>query len=193
MAAPPPADQPGYYNAAAPGQPTYYVQPQQTGTPVQQYQQYQQPIPGTPAQQFQQPGQQFQQGIPGTPVQQYQPSPDYQQPQMLGQSFSPQPSPQQPYYAAQPPGAGPSAVVYTTTTETPQNPVITGDGTGIVGRMPQLENCCLCFPLHTGAMIIAAVMVLYYGYCGLVLVLASGYTGKHSLSIARPCCRDAPT
>lgn len=121
----------------------------------------------------------------GTPVVQYTAAVDpnattLQQPYYPVQS--PIVQPQQPYLAQpaiQPAVAAQPAGVYTTTQATSE-PVIKPDGKGLFGKIPQVENCCLCFPLHTGAMIIAALMFIFYGYCGLVLVVSGSYSGWYS-------------
>lgn len=176
-----PKEQPVYYSpapvASSPA-------PAVVGTPTYQYDQAQQ-----------------QQSQQGTPVYQYvQPSP--QQPNVLQQPYyppadlqSPPPQHQQIYYAQQPvqqpiqmqqPVQGQANVVYTTTQAVAAPAVTTipipAGGTGLTRSMPQLENCCLCFPLHTGAMIITFLMVIFYGYCGLALVAFGSYAGKKSES-----------
>ncbi|KAF9317387.1 hypothetical protein BG003_000844 [Podila horticola] len=62
-------------------------------------------------------------------------------------------------------------LVYTPATVTPIP--VTGSGRGLTGKLPQLTNCCMCFPLQTGAMIIAFLMTIYYGYCGIPLLIAA--------------------
>ncbi|KAF9916476.1 hypothetical protein BX616_003651 [Lobosporangium transversale] len=169
-----------------------YVTPQQPSTPYQQpdtpYQQpgtpYQQP--GTPYQQYSpQPGtadgttltQPFYAAQSPVPAQASQPvyttaspvpgtvyaQPGYEQKPLDGQQQ------QGVYYAQQAPIQQQPQTFVVTTETTTDSPVITGDGTGLTGKMPQLKECCLCFPLHTGALIIAAVMTIYYGYLGINL------------------------
>ncbi|KAF9186690.1 hypothetical protein BGZ51_009812 [Haplosporangium sp. Z 767] len=128
-----------------------------------------------------------------SPVGQYaQPTHDQQQQPY----YPPQQQPQQAYYGEQPVHTQPAqiqpaqiqpvqiqpAVIVTTEhTSSTDMPIVTkGNGRGIVGKMPQFNNCCLCFPLHTGAMIIAFLLVIFYGYCGLALLIASGYSGWYS-------------
>jgi len=178
------------YQYVQPGAPVQYTQQPPQGAPYQQYvppvspvQQY----PGTPMIQQGSPMGQapgtpmMQQGSPIYAQQQYPPgtivpSPEMKQPTMLEGAFVPGspvvPQQQQYVYAASP--IGPAVVVQ----ETSQPVVTGGDGKGIIGSMPQLNECCFCLPLHTGALIIAGVMVIYYGYCGLVLVTLSGYSGR---------------
>lgn len=195
-----PKEQPVYYSPA-PGasSPATAV----VGTPVYQYDQGQQqqlqgtPIQGTPVYQYDQAQQQQLQGTPvqgtpvqGTPVYQYaQTSP--QQPNVLQQPYyppadmqSPPPQHQQIYYAQQPvqQQVQQPNVAYTTA-QAVEAPAVTtipvaGNGRGLTGRMHQFDECCLCFPLHTGAMIIAFLMVIFYGYCGLVLITSGVYSGK---------------
>jgi hypothetical protein len=100
-------------------------------------------------------------------------SPELKQPTMLEGAFVPGspvvPQQQQYVYAASP--LAPAMVVQETS-----HPVVTGgDGKGFTGKMPQLNECCFFLPLHTGALIIAGIMVIYYGYCGLALVTLGGY------------------
>ncbi|KAF9957952.1 hypothetical protein BGZ72_001124 [Mortierella alpina] len=156
-------------SAPPPEQPVYYTPGPAASSPV--------PVAGTPVYQYQQPG---------TPGMQYaQPSPNqqHQQPSTLQQPYypqSPQPMQQQPYYAqpVQQTNIVEQPVVYTTQNVATEVPVVTkGNGRGLTGKMPQFENCCLCFPLHTGAMIIAALMFIFYGYCGLALLVGGGYLG----------------
>ncbi|KAF8986608.1 hypothetical protein BGZ52_008465 [Haplosporangium bisporale] len=180
-----PKEQPVYYSPApAASSPA----PAVVGTPTYQYDQAQQ-----------------QQSQQGTPVYQYvQPSP--QQPNVLQQPYyppselqSPPPQHQQIYYAQQPnqqpiqmqqpmqmqqPVQGQANVVYTTSQAVAAPavttiPISTG-GTGLTRNMPQFENCCLCFPLHTGAMIITFLMVIFYGYCGLALIIDGTYFGWYN-------------
>ncbi|KAG0370516.1 hypothetical protein BC939DRAFT_106578 [Gamsiella multidivaricata] len=192
-----PSEQPVYYTPApAPGgaspapnpagTPTYqYVQPQPL--PDQIHQQpagtLQQPYypPQSPALMQQSPAL-MQQSPIGQQQQPYygdqQPQTQQQQPYYGNQQ--PQVQQQQPYYAEQQPQVQqqqPTTYVYAQEHTTTEMPVVSGNGRGIVGRMPQLQTCCMCFPLHTGALIIAALMFIFYGYCGLVLLLASGYSG----------------
>ncbi|KAF9317388.1 hypothetical protein BG003_000845 [Podila horticola] len=197
-----PKEQPVYYSPA-PGasSPATAV----VGTPVYQYDQGQQqqlqgtPVQSTPVYQYDQAQQQQLQGTPvqgtpvqGTPVYQYaQTSP--QQPNVLQQPYyppadmqSPPPQHQQIYYAQQPvqQQVQQPNVAYTTA-QAVEAPAVTtipvaGNGRGLTGRMHQFDECCLCFPLHTGAMIISFLMVIFYGYCGLVLVAFGSFTGWYS-------------
>ncbi|KAF9424633.1 hypothetical protein BGZ94_008017 [Podila epigama] len=160
-----PKDQPVYYSPAPATQASY--SPDQSIYPPQQ------PV-------VQQPG---------TPVYQYaQPSP--QQQNVLQQPYyppveaqSPVPQQQQIYYAQQPAVQQQQPnVVYTTATATPAAVTtipVSGNGRGLTGKMPQLDNCCLCFPLHTGAMIIAFLMFIFYGYCGLALIAFGSFSGTY--------------
>ncbi|KAG0265444.1 hypothetical protein BG011_004664 [Mortierella polycephala] len=109
----------------------------------------------------------------------------YVQPSPVGQYAQPTPDQinqqqQQPYYAEQPVQIQPAVVATTQHTSTDMPVVLKGNGRGIVGKMPQFNNCCICFPLHTGAMIIAFLLVIFYGYCGLVLLVSSSYSGWYS-------------
>ncbi|KAG0031226.1 hypothetical protein BGZ81_001577 [Podila clonocystis] len=63
-------------------------------------------------------------------------------------------------------------LVYTVPSTVTPIPV-TGSGRGLTGKLPQLATCCMCFPLQTGAMIIAFLMTIYYAYCGIPLLLAA--------------------
>ncbi|KAI1320463.1 hypothetical protein EDD11_000848 [Mortierella claussenii] len=87
---------------------------------------------------------------------------------------------QQAYFAQQQPAPGvqqqPSTFIVQEHTAT-EMPVVTGNGRGLTGKMPQLAHCCCCLPLHTGALIIAALMTIYYGYCGIALFAAGGLAG----------------
>ncbi|KAF9361171.1 hypothetical protein BGX26_005265 [Mortierella sp. AD094] len=152
--------------AAAPGdgtQPQYqYVTPQQPGSPVQYADPKAEPY-----------------------YAQSQPQPAYVDPNQ--QAYSPQPvyvdpqQQQQAYYAQ--PQAQPTYVV-TTTEQTTSLPVVTGgDGKGIIGKMPQLPMCCFFLPLHTGAMVIAFLMTIYYGYCGLILLVGGSFTGGVAIGL----------
>ncbi|KAF9366221.1 hypothetical protein BGX34_005147 [Mortierella sp. NVP85] len=171
------------YQYVQPGAPVQYTQQPPQGAPYQQYVPPGTPMiqqgsplvqaPGTPMIQQGSPvyaQQQYVQHPPGTIV----PSPELKQPTMLEGAFVPGspvvPQQQQYVYAASP--IAPAVVVQ----ETSQPVVTGGDGKGIIGKMPQLNECCFCLPLHTGALIIAGVMVIYYGYCGLVLVTFSSYS-----------------
>ncbi|KAF9907017.1 hypothetical protein EC991_011412 [Linnemannia zychae] len=158
-------EQPTYYSPAqapaaapAPGTPQYqYVTPQ----PVDQQQYIQ------PQQQYIQPQQQYAAPQPGTTLQQpyypaQTPTPVFQQP-VVSPEFKEQP-----------------AAVYAAAdgSHLAQPVVITAEGgkaRGLYGKLHQFQMCCGFIPLHTGAMIIAALMVIFYGYCGLVLLTASGY------------------
>ncbi|KAK3816376.1 MAG: hypothetical protein J3Q66DRAFT_342354, partial [Benniella sp.] len=177
------------YQYVQPGAPVQYTQQPPQGAPYQQYVPPVSPVqqhPGTPM---------IQQGsplvqAPGTPmIQQGSPiyaqqqqyvqhppgtmSPELKQPTMLEGAFVPgSPVPQQQQQQQYVYAASPAMVVQ----ETSQPVVTGGDGKGIIGKMPQLNECCFCLPLHTGALIIAGVMVIYYGYCGLVLVTLSSYS-----------------
>lgn len=123
--------------------------------------------------------------VPGTPQYQYvtpQPvDPSQQQQYAQYQQQQPETVLQQPYYPAQTP-----APVFQQPTEYKEQPaaiyadahpaqpvVITagrGDGHGLTGKLHQFHTCCGFIPLHTGAMIIAFSMVIFYGYCGLGLL-----------------------
>ncbi|KAF8930323.1 hypothetical protein BGZ58_008330 [Dissophora ornata] len=177
----PPSEQPAYY-APAPipgsvgpeGTPTYqYVTPQQPGTPAYQYQ----PSPDQAQQPYyaaQSPAPQ--QAYPQSPVVQQQYT---QAPIPIEQQYAqPVPVQQQAYFAQD--QAQPATIVYTQQQTTTEMPVVTGNGQGLTGKMPQVENCCLCFPLHTGAMIIAILMFIFYGYCGLILFLDGSYYGGYA-------------
>ncbi|KAG0089604.1 hypothetical protein BGZ93_009781 [Podila epicladia] len=177
-----PKEQPVYYS---PAPATSSPAPAVVGTPTyQQYDQAQQqqfqgtPVQGTP--------------IQGTPVYQYaQPSP--QQPNVLQQPYyppadvqSPPPQHQQIYYAQQPVQQQTQQpnVAYTTA-QAVEAPAVTavpvaGNGRGLTGKMHQFDECCLCFPLHTGAMIISFLMLIFYGWCGLMLVAFSSFAGWYS-------------
>ncbi|KAG0286439.1 hypothetical protein BGZ97_007443, partial [Linnemannia gamsii] len=128
--------------------------------------------------------------VPGTPQYQYvTPQPlDASQQQQYAQYQQPQPETilQQPYYPAQTPApvfqqAGEfkeqPAAVYATTEAHPAQPVVisaaAGDRTGLMAKMHHFDTCCGFIPLHTGAMIIAILMVIFYGFCGLVLLTAN--------------------
>ncbi|KAG0375719.1 hypothetical protein BGX24_008744 [Mortierella sp. AD032] len=152
-------EQPGYYSpsqaAPAPGTPSYqYVTPQ----PVDQ--QYIQP-----QQQYIQPQQQYAQ--PSTTLQQpyypdQTPAPVFQQP-VVSPEFKEQP-----------------AAVYAPTEAHLAQPVVIsaegGERRGLIAKMHQFQMCCGFIPLHTGAMIIAALMFIFYGWCGIgLLTVASGY------------------
>ncbi|KAF9112183.1 hypothetical protein BGX27_003816 [Mortierella sp. AM989] len=158
----PPAD-PTHYPAPTDGvQPQYqYVTPQQPGTPVQQP--YYAQSPNIPQQQ---------------PV--YGQSPSISPQPVYAQQYDQQQQPQQQYYA-QPQDQPQSYVVTTTEQTSTEMPIVTGSGKGIVGKMPQLGVCCFFLPLHTGAMIIAFIMTIYYGYCGLGLLLLQGISGFYSI------------
>ncbi|KAF9998612.1 hypothetical protein BGZ80_009312 [Entomortierella chlamydospora] len=152
-------------------QPQYqYVTPQQPGSPAPA--QYVQPSP---------------QPVYVDPNQQaFSPQPVYADPNQ--QAFSPQPvyadpnqQQQQAYYAQ--PQAQPTYVV-TSTEQTTSLPVVTGgNGKGIVGKMPQLDLCCFFLPLHTGALVIAFLMTIYYGYCGIVLLAGGTFTGGVAIGL----------
>ncbi|KAG0341731.1 hypothetical protein BG005_002883 [Podila minutissima] len=180
-----PKEQPVYYS---PAPETSSPAPAFVGTPTYQYDQAQQqklqgtPVEGTPVQ--------------GTPVYQYvQPSP--QQPNVLQQPYyppsdvqSPPPQHEQVYYAQQPvqqqiqQQVQQPNVVYSTA-QAVEAPAVTavpiaGNGQGLTGKMHQFNECCLCFPLHTGAMLIAFLLIIFYGWCGLVLVAFSTFAGWYS-------------
>ncbi|KAG0272517.1 hypothetical protein BGZ96_005287, partial [Linnemannia gamsii] len=139
------------------------------------------PVPGTPQYQYVTP-----QPLDPSQQQQYvSPQPlDPSQQQQYAQYQQPETVLQQPYYPAQSP-----APVYQQPTEYkeqpaavyaeahPAQPVVIsfsrGDGHGLTGRIHNVQTCCGCFPLHTGAMIITILMVIFYLYCGIVL-LTSG-------------------
>ncbi|KAG0036485.1 hypothetical protein BGZ82_004143 [Podila clonocystis] len=169
-----PKEQPVYYSPAPASSPS----PAFVGTPTYQYDQAQQQLQGTPVQSA--PAYQHEQTSP-------------QQPNVLQQSYypptdmqSPPPQHQPVYYAQQPvqQQIQQPNVVYTTA-QAVEAPAVTtipasGNGRGLTGRMHQFDECCLCFPLHTGAMIISFLMVIFYGYCGLVLVAFSSFSGWYS-------------
>ncbi|KAF9128099.1 hypothetical protein BGW39_005340 [Mortierella sp. 14UC] len=144
-------------------------------------------------------------GTPGTPQYQYvtpqptdqqqyiQPQQQYIQPQQQ-QYAAPQPGTtlQQPYYPAQTPTpVFQQAVVSPQFKEQPaavyasadgahlaQPVVITAEGGqhgGLYSKIHQFEMCCGFIPLHTGAMIIAALMFIFYGWCGLALLTSGTY------------------
>ncbi|KAF9434747.1 hypothetical protein BGZ76_007514 [Entomortierella beljakovae] len=147
---------PGYVQSQADGTTQYqYVSPQQTGV---------MPVTYSPGQQQvavdSQTGQQY-----------YAQSPAIQQ-----QPIQQQPIQQQ-YYQPQPQVQQAAYVVTTQEQTTTEMPVVSGNGKGIVGKMPQVENCCLAVPLHTGALIIAFLMFIYYGYCGLALLVSGSFSG----------------
>ncbi|KAG0315355.1 hypothetical protein BGZ99_007509 [Dissophora globulifera] len=132
-----------------------------------------------------------------TPYQYAQPSPDQQQqqhyyaqspvvqqqPLYAAQSPDPQPvyTQPQPVYAQPQPHIQAEAptVVYAQELTTTQVPVITGNGKGLTGRLPQVDNCCACLPLHTGAMVVAFIMFIFYGWCGLGLILGGSEIGGY--------------
>ncbi|KAK3831712.1 MAG: hypothetical protein JOS17DRAFT_126889 [Linnemannia elongata] len=161
-------EQPGYYSPApaggqapVPGTPGYqYVTPQPLDPSQQQYQQQQQF-----AQQQQQYGQQ---PAPGTTLQQpyypaQSPAPVYAQP---SNEFKEQP-----------------AAVYATEAHSAQPVVINVDGierSGLMGKVHQFEMCCGFIPLHTGAMIIAICMVIFYGAFGIVLLASGTFIGWYN-------------
>ncbi|KAG0348868.1 hypothetical protein BG004_003912 [Podila humilis] len=188
------AEQPVYYSPdpASSSSPA----PAAAGTPVYQYSpqhQQQVPPPGTPVYQYVQPSpqqQQQQQQQPNVLQQPYYPPVDAQSPPPQHQQiYYAQQQQQQPVIQEVPQQQQTNNVIYTSTTHAaPAVTAIPASGRGLTGKMPQLENCCLCFPLHTGAMIIAFLMVIFYGYCGLVLVAFSpigaySYSGGNAYSI----------
>ncbi|KAG0211320.1 hypothetical protein BGX28_008143 [Mortierella sp. GBA30] len=157
-------------SAPPPEQPVYYSPGPAASSPA--------PVAGAPIYQYQQPDQIQHQQV--TTLQQpYYPQPSPQPVQQQAYyAQSPQPQPQvlqQPQVFEQP------TAVYTTQNVATEPPVvIKGSGRGLTGKLPQVENCCLCFPLHTGGMIIAAVMFIFYGVCGLILLTAGAYAGGYA-------------
>ncbi|GJJ74275.1 hypothetical protein EMPS_06633 [Entomortierella parvispora] len=147
-----------------------YVQPQQqqfqqTGTPAFEY--------VTPAQPGVQQPVYSPQVQPSTLQQPYYPA---ETPQLQNQqAYQPQPYQPQPELQQAPP------VVYAAAHATSAMPVVTrGNGRGLTGKFHQFEQCCLCFPLHTGGLIITFLMVIFYGYCGLALLTSGFYAGFYN-------------
>ncbi|KAF8975939.1 hypothetical protein BGZ46_008709, partial [Entomortierella lignicola] len=159
-----------------------YVTPQQPGTPIQ----HTQPVDPNNVQSYYAQSSAFPQQqqpvyAPQPDQQAFSPQPVYVDPQQQ-QAFSPQPvyidpnqpQPQQAYFA-QP---QPQPATYVVTETTSELPVVTGgDGKGLTGKMQQVDVCCFFIPLHTGAMIITFLMFIYYGYCGLALLLDGTVSG----------------
>ncbi|KAF9094518.1 hypothetical protein BGX29_011947 [Mortierella sp. GBA35] len=131
--------------------------------------------------------------VGGTPQYQYvSPQPiDQQQFQYAQQPTGQQQATtlQQPYYPAQTPAPVFQQAGAPVPTEFKEQPyaaeaqpaepvVIQGERRGLLGKMHQFEMCCGFVPLHTGAMIISALMFIFYGWCGLALLTVSTYSGS---------------
>ncbi|KAF9930554.1 hypothetical protein FBU30_000343 [Linnemannia zychae] len=123
----------------------------------------------------------------------------YQYPQQTGVAPAPAQTLQQPYYPAQSPAityqqpyVAPNAefkeqpaAVYATEANPAQSVTpIQANRAALMGKFKQFDTCCGFIPLNTGAMIIAALMVIFYGWCGLALIVVSSWSGWYFILTA---------
>ncbi|KAF9337877.1 hypothetical protein BG006_001864 [Podila minutissima] len=85
-------------------------------------------------------------------------------------SYEPKEHPQNATPAAYPvPDYTPQPQVYQNVQ--PQQPILVYTVPSTLAPPP--ATCCMCIPLKAGAMIIAFLMTIYYGYCGIPLLLVA--------------------